>query len=125
MKDLVSYLLDVYILLQSDAPKKKLLDLADLVIDYYRSIQSLIHIKSIFLWLDGLRLLVCRPTNPNRLKSASHSNNGNIKKESNEVSWIEEMPPTDSNCTKSKNHSNIFIKNRRNISNRMSVPESL
>ena len=121
MKDLISYLLDINIPMQSNAFKKRLFNFTILAIDYYWPIQSLTQTKSIFLWLDGLSLFVSPPTNLNCIKSESHSDNCNMGKEGNEVFWIEEMPPTNPNCTKSKTYDDIYCKNHRNINNRVGI----
>ncbi len=86
MKDLVSYSLDVNILVQSDAPEKRLFNPAVLAIDYHWPIQPLIPIELIFLWLERLSPLVGPPTNPNRTKNESHSDYYNIGREDNEIS---------------------------------------
>ncbi len=125
IKDLVRYSLDVNIPVQSDAPKKRLCDLAISVIDYHRPIQPLTPIELILFWLNRLSLLVDPPTEPNRTKNESHSNNCNIGKEGNKVSLIEEMPPTDRDHTKSENHSDICSKNYRDISDRVGVQQLL
>ena len=69
--------------------------------------------------------LVDLPTNPNRTKNKSHSNNYDIDKEDNEVSWTEKMPSTNPNCTKSKSHSDICSKNHYNISDEVDIQELL
>ncbi len=107
MKDLVSYSLDVNIPVRSDAPERKLFDLAVSAIDYHRPIRPLTSTESIFIWLNGLSPLVSLLTDPNRTKSESHSDNSDIGREGNEVSWIKEMPPSDPDCTESKSHGDI------------------
>lgn len=42
-----------------------------------------------------------------------------------DVSWIEEILSTNSNCTKSKNHDDICNKNYHNISDEVGVQEIL
>ncbi len=86
MKDLISYSLDVNILVRSNAPERRLFDLAILAIDYHQPIRPPTPTESIFLWLDGLSPLVGPPTNPNRTESESHSNNYDMGREGNEVS---------------------------------------
>ncbi len=49
MKDLVSYSLDVNILVRSNAPERRLFNLAVLAIDYHRPIRPLTPTESIFL----------------------------------------------------------------------------
>ncbi len=85
MKYLVSYSLDVNIQVQSNAPEKRLFDLAVWAINYHRPIRPPTPTESIFLWLDGLSLLVGLPTNPNRNESESHSDNCDMGREGNEV----------------------------------------
>ncbi len=92
MKDLVSYSLDVNIPVQSDAPERRLFDLAVLAIDYYRHIQPPTLTELICLWLNRLSPLVGPPTDPNRTKSESHSDNYEWCGEGNEVFWTEEKP---------------------------------
>ncbi len=70
-------------------------------------------------------MLVGPPTNLNRTKSESHSDNCGIDKESNKVSWIEKIPPTNPNRTKNKSHDDIYSKNYRNISDRVGVQQLL
>ncbi len=111
--------------MQSDTLERRLFDLAVLAIDYYWPIQPLTQTKSIFLWLDGLSPLVCPSTNSKHTKSESHSNNCDMGKEGNKVSWTEEMPPTNSDYTESKTHDNICSKNYRNISNGVGVQKFL
>ncbi len=125
MKDLVSYLLDVNIPVQSDAPERKLFNLAVLAINYHSPIRTPIPTKSIFLWLNGLSPLVGPLTDPNYIKSKSHNDNCDIGREGNEVSWTEEMPPTDPNRTKRKSHSDICSKNHCDISDRVGVQQLL
>ncbi len=125
MKDLVSYSLDVNIPLQSNAPERRLFDLVVPAIDYHRPIRPPIPTKSIFLWLDGLSLLVGPPTNLNRIERESYSDNCNMGKESNEVSWTEEMPPSDPDRTESENHGDICNKNHRDISDGVGVQQLL
>ena len=121
MKDLVSYSLEVNILMQSNISKKKLFDLVILAIDYYWPIQPSIPTKSIFFWLDRLNLFVGLPTNLNRIKSESHNNNCDMGREDNKMFWTKEMPPTNPNCTESKSHGNICSKNHHNISNKVGI----
>ncbi len=52
MKDLVSYSLNVNILVQNEAPERRIFDLAVLAINYHRPIQPPTSTESIFLWLD-------------------------------------------------------------------------
>ena len=121
MKDLVSYSLNINISVQSNTCEKKLFDLAVLAIDYYRPIQPFIPTKSIFFWLDGWSPLVGPPTNPNHTKSESHSDNYNISRKGNKMSWTEEILPTDLNCTKNKSHGNICRKTYYNTSDEVSI----
>ena len=48
MKDLVSYSLDINILVQSDIPEKRRFNFTVLIIDYDRPIQAFISTESIF-----------------------------------------------------------------------------
>lgn len=125
MKDLVSYLLDINISMQSDATEKRLFNFVVLAINYYWYIQPPTPKKSIFLWLDGLSLLVSLPTNPNYTKSESRDKNYDMERVDNEMFWTNEMPSTNPNCTKSESHGNIYSKNYRDISNRMDIQELL
>ncbi len=121
MKDLVSYSLDVNIPLRSDAPERRLFNLAVLAIDYHRPIRPPTPTKSIFLWLDGLSPFVGLPTNPNRTKSESHNDIFDMGREGSETSWTEEMPPSDPNRTESESYGDICSKNHRDISDRVGV----
>ena len=69
--------------------------------------------------------LVSLSTNPNHTKDESYSDNCDIGRESNEVSWTKEMPPINPDYTKSKSHSDICSKNHRNISDRIGIQELL
>lgn len=69
MKDLVDYLLDVNIPMQSNATGKRLFNLSVLAIHYDGSIQPPTSTESIFLWQNRLSPLVDLPTNPNHTKS--------------------------------------------------------
>ena len=111
--------------MQNNVPEKRLFNLVVLVIDYYQPIQLFILTKSIFFWLDRLSLLVGLPTNSNRIESENHTDNCNMSKEDNEVFWIEEILPINSNCIKSKNHGNIYSKNHCDISDGVSIQELL
>lgn len=75
MKDLVCYLLDINIPVQSNAAKKKLFDLAIVVIDYYWPVQSIIPTKSIFLQLAQLNSLIDLSTDPDYTESKSFNDN--------------------------------------------------
>ncbi len=86
MKDLVSYSLDVNIPVRSDAPERRLFDLAVSAIDYHRPIQPPTSTESIFLCLDRLSPLVGPPTDPNRTESESYSDNCDMGREGNEGS---------------------------------------
>ncbi len=125
MKDLVSYSLDINIPMQSDVPEKRLLDLTVSAVDYYRLIQPSTLIKSIFLWLDGLGLIVGLLTDPNCTKSESYNDNCDMGREANEMSWIKEMPPTDPDHIESESHADICSKNNCNISDGVDVQELL
>ncbi len=46
-------------------------------------------------------------------------------RESNEVSWTEEMPLTNPNCTESESHGDICSKNHCDISDRVSFQQLL
>ncbi len=111
--------------MQSNAPKRRLFDLAILAIDYHRPIQSPTPTESIFLWLDGLTPLVGPPANRNCTKSKSHNDNYAMDKEDNEVSWTKEMPPSDPNHIKSKSHDDICSKNHHDISDEVGVQQLL
>ncbi len=125
MKDLVSYSLDVNISVLSNAPERRLFDLSISAIDYHRPIRPPRPIESIFLWLDELNPLVGPHTNPNRTKSESYSDNCDIDREGNKVSWTEEMLSTDPNCIESESHGDICSKNPRNISDGVGVQQLL
>ncbi len=86
MKDLVSYSLDVNIPVRSNAPERRLFDLAVSAIDYHRPIRPPAPTELIFLWLDGLSPLIGPPTNLNRTESESHSDNCDMGRDGNEVS---------------------------------------
>ncbi len=125
MKDLVSYSLDVNIPVRSNAPERRVFDLPVSAVDYYRPIRPPIPTELIFFWLDGLSPLVGPPTDPNRTKSESHSDNCDMGREDNEVSWIEEMPPSDPDRTKSESHGDICSKNHCDISDGVGVQQLL
>lgn len=46
-------------------------------------------------------------------------------RESNEMSCIEKMPPTNPDCTKNKSYSDICSKNHRNISDGVDIQQLL
>ena len=71
MKDLVYYLLDVNILVQSNAAEKKMFELAAEAIDYYYPVQPSKWIELVFFWLAQLNLLICLPTDLDCAKSKS------------------------------------------------------
>ena len=62
--------------------------------NYYRPIRPPTLTKSIFLWLNGLSLLVGLPINHKCTKSENHSDNSNMGRKNNELSWIKEIPLT-------------------------------
>ncbi len=125
IKDLVSYLLDFNILVQSDTPEKKLFGLAVLAINYHQLIRLLTPTQSIFFWLDRLSPLIDLPTNLNCTKSENNSDNCNMGKEGNKVSWTKEMAPANPNRTKSKSYNDICSKNYYNINNGVGVQQLL
>lgn len=118
---MVSYSLDVNILVRRDATKRKLFNLPVSAIDYYRLIQPPTPTKSIFLKLNRLSLLIGLPTNPNCTKDKSHSHNCDMGRVGN----AKEMPPTDLNRTESKSYDNICSKNHYNKSDGIGVQELL
>ncbi len=125
MKDIVSYLLDVNIPVQSDPPEKRQFNLAVLAIDYYRPIRALTATESIFFWLDGLSPLVGLLTDLNHTEKENHRDNYDMGRKNNEMSSTEVMLVTNSNCTKSESHDVICSKNHRNISDGVGVQEPL
>ncbi len=70
-------------------------------------------------------MLVGPPTDPNRTKNESHSDNCDIDREGNEVSWTEEMPLSDPDRTESESHDDICSKNHRDISDGVGVQQLL
>ncbi len=125
MKDLVSYSLDINILVQSDVSEKKLFYLTILAIDYYRPLQSPILTELIFLQPDRLNSLVGLLNNPNRTKSQSHNDNCNMGKEGNKMFWTEKIPSTNPNYTKSKSQDDIYSKNHYDISDGAGIQQLL
>lgn len=111
--------------MQNNISEKKPFDIIILVIDNHRSIRPLISIKSIFLELNGLSLIVGRLTNLNHTKNESYSDNYNMDRENNEISQTEKMPPIKLNCIESKSHDSIYSKNYRNIRDRIGIQQPL
>ncbi len=75
--------------------------------------------------LDGLSPFVGPPTDPNHTKSESYTDNSDMGREGNEVSWTEEMSQTNPDRNKSESHSNICSKNHRDISDRVGIQQLL
>ena len=105
--------------------ERRLFDLTVSAIYYYRPIQPLIPTETIFLWLDGFSPLIGLFTNPNHTKSESHSDNCEMSREDNEMSWTKKIPPTNSNRIKSESHGDICSKNYRDTSDGVGIQELL
>lgn len=120
MKNLISYSLDVNISVQSNIVKKKLLDFAVLVIDYYRLIETPTSTESIFLWLNRLSSLAGLSIDPNCTEIKSHNKNCNMDIANDEMFWTEKMSSINPNCTKSKSYDDIYNKSNYNINDKMS-----
>ena len=79
----------------------------------------------IFLWFDGLTPLVGLSINLNYTKNESYSDNCNIGKESNEISWIEKIPLINPNCTERKSYNDICSKKPHDINNGVGIQKLL
>lgn len=92
----------------SDIIEKGLFNYTIETIKYYRFIKPLILTKLIYLWLARLSSLVGPPTNPNRIKKESYSENKYISDRVDigyevnyEIPWADELPPANSSHRKS------------------------
>lgn len=122
---MISYSLDVNILVRNNAPKKRLFDPTISAIEHYQPIQRLIPIELRFFWLNGLSPLVSPSIDLNYTKSESYSDYCNMHREDNEVFWIEQMPLTNPNYTKINSYNDICSKNHPNISDRIGIYQLL
>lgn len=116
---MVCYSLDVNISRQSNATEIRLFHLAVLTIDYYWPIRLFTQTKSLFVWLNGLSLLIDPSINLNRTKSESFSKNYDINRVVNKIYKRKKILLSKFNCTKSKSNYDICSKNYCNIGNKM------
>lgn len=78
MKDLVSYLLNINILVWSNVAERRLFDYIGEAIKYYWPVKLFTLVESIYLWLARLSPLVGPFTHPKCTKIENYNDNGNI-----------------------------------------------
>lgn len=128
MNDLVSFFLDLNILVQkSNTVEKRLFNCIFESMEYYLPVRSLTPTKPIFFWIVKLSLLVMPPIDLNYIENKNYSGNDNISnkmdignrvnignkldigdKIDDKISWTDGLLPTNLNQTEIESCNNHY-----------------